>query len=98
MSDDDRLFDGAEAEEVRKLTSGLLHPGYSGGKLSLPWTAEFVENDWYLSDGAFPWLVLDCWGVVIARFDTEAQTRAVVSAMNAIHDDPPWSKYQGTLW
>lgn len=50
--------------------------------MNLPWTTEKVENDWYLKHGAFPWLVLDCWGVVIARFDREEQARAAVAAVN----------------
>jgi hypothetical protein len=54
----------------------------AGRELNLPWTTEKVENDWYLKDGAFPWLVEDRWGVVIARFDKEEQARAAVRAAN----------------
>lgn len=50
--------------------------------LNLPWTTEKVENDWALPNGAFPWLVLDKWHVVIARFDYEEQARLAVKAAN----------------
>ena len=47
--------------------------------MDLPWSVEYVENDWYLKDG---WLVLDRWGVVIARFDNGDYARAAVAAVN----------------
>lgn len=40
--------------------------------LNRPWSVEKVEDDWAFN-GAFPWLVLDRWGVVIGRFDREDQ-------------------------
>ena len=51
-------------------------------ELNLPWRAEKAENDWYLKNGAFPWLILDKWGVVIARFDFEEQAYACVASVN----------------
>lgn len=51
--------------------------------LNRPWTVQWnVKNDWYLPDGAFSWLVLDKWGVVIARFDRADRARACVKAVN----------------
>jgi hypothetical protein len=48
--------------------------------LNLPWMAVRVYDDWALPNGAFPWLILDVWGVVIGRFDREDQAQAVVDA------------------
>ena len=48
----------------------------------LPWSIQYIENDWVLKDGSFPWLVLDKWDVVIARFDFEHQAQACVDAVN----------------
>jgi hypothetical protein len=53
-------------------------------ELNLPWTTEKVrEDEWVLgANGLFPWLVLDCWGVVIGRFDYEEQAQAAVRGAN----------------
>lgn len=45
--------------------------------LNLPWRVEKVSPQYFTE--AFPWLVLDKWGVVIGRFDREDQAcRAAV--------------------
>lgn len=56
--------------------------------LALPWEVDDLADDSGrdLADVrrfGFPWGVLDDWGVVIGRFDTETQARAVVAAVNA---------------
>lgn len=49
--------------------------------MNLPWTAERHEVPRF--DGPIvEWLVLDCWHVVIGRFDREEQAHFAVKAAN----------------
>jgi hypothetical protein len=53
-------------------------------ELNLPWSVEYAEDDWFIPNGAFPWLVLDKWHVVIGRFDREDEARSCVDGVNLI--------------
>lgn len=73
----------AAAEAARRFGRAVPSSEPVGGsELFLPWRAVDLGDTPSTRRCGFTWGVEDDWGIVIGRFDTEHQARAVVAAVN----------------